>query len=232
MKLLTESAKTIKSTGMGVMTGAQYLAPADASGRNVCPFASAACRSACLGIKSGNMIMSHVRRAQIARTHMRLDTPDTWRAQIEREIAALVRRAERKGMRAAVRLDGTSDLGDAERLATVFPDVQFYDYTKVPARMRRYMEGRTPPNWHLTFSYSGENLDECLRVLTEGGNVAVVFATGRGDALPKTWHGFRVIDGDEHDARFLDPSGVVVGLRLKATRNADREDAIATNFVS
>ena len=42
-----------------------------------------------------------------------------------------------------------------------------------------------------------------------------MFSTHRGDALPGTWHGFPVIDGDLHDCRFLDPKGVVVGLRAK-----------------
>ena len=36
----------------------------------------------------------------------------------------------------------------------------------------------------------------------------------KGD-LPATWYGYRVIDGDKHDYRFLDERGVVVGLRAK-----------------
>lgn len=45
--------------------------------------------------------------------------------------------------------------------------------------------------------------------------MAVVFSTRKGEPLPETWHGFRVIDGDESDLRFTDPAGVVVGLRAK-----------------
>jgi hypothetical protein len=41
--------------------------------------------------------------------------------------------------------------------------------------------------------------------------VAVVFQ----DRLPKQWLGKRVIDGDQHDLRFRDPRGVVVGLVAK-----------------
>ena len=50
---------------------------------------------------------------------------------------------------------------------------------------------------------------------TNGINVAVVFTTSRSEALPETWNRFPVIDGDLHDCRFLDPTGVVVGLRAK-----------------
>jgi hypothetical protein len=39
--------------------------------------------------------------------------------------------------------------------------------------------------------------------------------------LPSTWLGFPVIDGDRHDARFLDPAGVIVGLRAKGLARVD-----------
>jgi hypothetical protein len=74
---------------------------------------------------------------------------------------------------------------------------------------------RTLPNYHLTFSHSGHNLEDCLEALQHAVNVAVVFTTLRGEHLPETWNGFPVIDGDSHDCRFLDPTGVVVGLRAK-----------------
>jgi hypothetical protein len=40
--------------------------------------------------------------------------------------------------------------------------------------------------------------------------------------LPETYLGRPVIDGDEHDLRFLDPSGVVVGLRAKGKARKQR----------
>ena len=48
-----------------------------------------------------------------------------------------------------------------------------------------------------------------------GGNVAVVFR----NKLPATYKGFKVIDGDLHDLRFLDQKNVVVGLKEKLTLN-------------
>lgn len=44
-----------------------------------------------------------------------------------------------------------------------------------------------------------------------GGNVAIVFEKG----LPETWQGYKVVNGDDTDLRFLDPENVVVGLKAK-----------------
>lgn len=101
-------------------------------------------------------------------------------------------------------------------IMTLFPTVQFVDYTKNPARMRRNL----PANYHLTFSRAESNEVEALGVLASGKNVAVVFA----DSLPTTWHGFPVVDGDKHDLRHLDPrgnastGGYVIGLLPKGNK--------------
>jgi hypothetical protein len=52
--------------------------------------------------------------------------------------------------------------------------------------------------------------------LSAGGNVAVVF-----DELPTHWKGFKVIDGDENDLRYMDERGVVVGLKAKGKAKKD-----------
>jgi len=72
-----------------------------------------------------------------------------------------------------------------------------------------------PSNYHLTFSRNEENNFKCTQVLKAGGNVAVVFRK----ELPATYKGFKVIDGDLHDLRFLDDKNVVVGLKEKLTLN-------------
>jgi len=43
----------------------------------------------------------------------------------------------------------------------------------------------------------------------------VVFSTTRGAPLPIEFLGVPVIDSDAHDLRYLDPIGVIVGLRAK-----------------
>jgi hypothetical protein len=122
-----------------------------------------------------------------------------------------------------VRLNGTSDIAwervDPD-LFQLFSGVQFYDYTKSPQRMRNYLTGLLPENYHLTFSRTESNEPECSKVLARGGNVAVCFAT-----LPPLgieYLGAPVVNGDAHDLRFQDRSGVVVGLTAKGRAKHDR----------
>jgi hypothetical protein len=99
--------------------------------------------------------------------------------------------------------------------------VQFYDYTKVPGR-------RVPKNYDLTFSYSGRNLEASKAELSHGRRLAVVFFRHHKPGLwkkapggfPAKFLGKTVIDGDVHDARPIDPRGVVVGLKYKPPMGA------------
>tara|TARA_R110000824_G_scaffold48737_1_gene137399 strand:- start:252 stop:551 length:300 start_codon:yes stop_codon:yes gene_type:complete len=79
--------------------------------------------------------------------------------------------------------------------------------------MLKYLKSDMPKNYHLTFSRNEVNGFQATQVLKAGGNVAVVFRK----ELPETYKGFKVVSGDEHDLRFLDPSNVVVGLKEKLT---------------
>ena len=42
------------------------------------------------------------------------------------------------------------------------------------------------------------------------------------DRRPEQWYGWPVINGDEHDLRFLDPEGVIVGLTAKGRAKQDK----------
>ena len=48
-------------------------------------------------------------------------------------------------------------------------------------------------------------------------NVAAVF-----HEVPETYLGRKVINGDETDLRFLDPKGVIVGLKAKGKAKKDK----------
>jgi hypothetical protein len=99
-----------------------------------------------------------------------------------------------------------------------FPQIQFFDYTKIRSRMRRFLSKEDwPANYHLTFSVDATNHDHTRSVLAAGGNVAAVF----WPELPTTWSNYPVIDGETHDARFLDPEGVIVGLKAKGLACVD-----------
>jgi hypothetical protein len=90
----------------------------------------------------------------------------------------------------------------------------FYDYTKVAKRFRMLEKY---PNYDLTYSFSGHNMFQCLDLLDkQKGRVAMVF---EGKVLPTSFMGYKVIDGDAYDMRYLDEQGVIVGLKFKKVRN-------------
>jgi hypothetical protein len=217
--------KTIKGTSQGVLTGILYLAPARLSGWNTCAQASAGCIAACLNKAGRGGLFSNVQEARIAKTRVYYTDRDGFMAQLVAEIAALSRKATKRGLRAAVRLNGTSDIpweripvaGHANIMAA-FPDVTFYDYTKITKRALSWARGDMPTNYHLTFSRTESNHADALAVLAAGGNVAAVFRK----ALPEAWAGVSVINGDETDLRFTDPKGVVVGLKAKGPAKRDQ----------
>lgn len=236
------NAKTVKGQSQGFMTGVLYLTPADGSGVNVCPSAvRAGCDISCLntagrgGMSAGNATFTtpggvvlpdnSVQQARLRRTLWLLNSPADFMLQLIGEINAFVNKARRKGLVPVVRLNGTSDIrwedfpvNPAPHIFAVFPDVQFYDYTKIPNRRKAL----GIPNYHLTFSYSHRSqfapiVVKALQTYGSGVNYAVVFR----DSLPDTFLGRTVVSGDDSDLRFLDEPGVVVGLKAKGRAKRD-----------
>ncbi|AMO44053.1 hypothetical protein BJD46_gp85 [Mycobacterium phage Bactobuster] len=180
---------------------------------NLCPMASKGCAAACLS-RSGQSGMPAQQRAQAVRTAFLLSHP----VEAGLIIGAEIRTALRRHGRINLRLNTTSDI----RWELIAPDmvsklsqagVLMYDYTAWSPSDR----GESS-DYSLTYSAKepSHTSDEYLQgILANGGNVAMPFDTARGKALPETWQGFRVIDGDKSDERRNDPRGVVVGLRAK-----------------
>ena len=81
-------------------------------------------------------------------------------------------------------------------------------------KIRAGLNASCPQITDLTFSRSETNETDAIKILESGHNVAVVFAGN----MPEAWNGYRVINGDEHDLRHLDPKGVVVGLTPKGNK--------------
>lgn len=240
---VSKNAKTIKSEKVGVLTGILYLAPSDISGHQVCPFASKGCLASCL-FTAGRGAMNCTQRARVAKTQLLFMDRDAFVYELHWEIAKLKRKAAREGMIPAVRLNGTSDLpwekmtalidGKRQTLMRANPDVIFYDYTKSPFRARKSLTKAWPTNYAITLSRSESNEKVCLDALSKGINVSVVFDSSE---LPITWHGFEVINGDDHDARMLDgrandDSGLVIGLVAKGKARKDASGFVVQSSIA
>jgi len=229
------SSKIIKNSKvLNIDTYVLYLAPFNMSGFNVCPMATKECIAGCLNT-SGRAAMeinsdneNQIINARIAKTKLFYSNRKFFMSWLVAEITAKKALAESIGNEFAVRLNGTSDLNwnayklDGKTIFETFPTVQFYDYTKVPSRFNN-----VPKNYHLTFSYTGENWTDCKKVLDNGYNIAVVFNLQKwhnsvnARPLPVTFKGYNVIDADVTDYRPLDGKKVIAGLRWK--RIADKE---------
>jgi hypothetical protein len=123
-----------------------------------------------------------------------------------------IKQAEKKGLTPAFRLNGTSDISwEKYGIIEEFPNVQFYDYTKVRNRKVSHLK-----NYHLTFSKADGNDSDVEKVVSQGMNVAAVFTK-----VPETYLGRKVINGDETDLRFLDEKNVIVGLKAKGKAKKD-----------
>lgn len=218
MKLLsTGNPKLMKGEKKGYLSFVLHLAPADLSGKEVCPKRTAGCTAACLNTAGrGGMFKpggtNAIQQARLRKTKMFFEQREEFMAALEADIKLGIKQAEKKGMIPAFRLNGTSDLSwEKYGIIQKFPEVQFYDYTKVLGRKTGDLK-----NYHLTFSNADGNINDVLAAKTAGLNVAVVF-----DKLPATYLGREVIDGDDTDLRFLDKKNVIVGLKAKGRARKD-----------
>lgn len=210
------NAKTIKSDKGGeYLTAIMYLRP----NLRVCAMSELAqCIEACLNT-AGRGAMNSIQTARQRKTDAFEADPVAFVDQLKADTLKALKKATKKGVKLAVRMNGTSDIAweniagsNGNTIFEDFPDVQFYDYTKLPGR-------KVPANYHLTVSYSGANAKYALKVLDSRHNIAVVFRDK--DSIPAFFNGRPVIDGDRDDLRFLDPKGVVVALYAKGKAKKD-----------
>lgn len=216
--LTVQNAKTTKGENLGYLTGILYLAPSTiVKGINTCPMASNGCKKACL-YSAGRGRFNNVQEARIKKTELFRDNKKEFFNKLIKSIHALVRKAKRENLVPCIRLNGTSDImwesykvDGKNNIFQLFPDIQFYDYTKIPNRKISNYK-----NYHLTFSRSESNENIAIDQLGQGYNVAMVF-----NSLPDFYRGFEVISGDNHDLRFLDKKNTIVGLIPKGQAKKD-----------
>lgn len=221
----TQSAKMNYSYNAGVLTYCLYLAPANMSGYEVCP-CSEFCRKFCLngsGRNKADIILngveeSRINRARIKRTRLFFENKDLFMKLMIAEIRRAKNYAIKNNLGFAVRLNGTSDISpedfvfEGKNILQIFPEIQFYDYTKVYSRISLLDKY---PNYDLTYSYNGHNWGCCENFLRRGGKVAVVFENQ--EMLPMKFKGYPVWNANGYDMRYMDPNSHIMGLHFHRT---------------
>jgi hypothetical protein len=211
--LSTANPKIQKGTKLGYLSFILHLAPSTLSGKNTCPKATKGCIAACLNTAGrGGMFKrgentNMIQKARIRKTKMYFEQRDLFLATLEADIQKAIKFAARQGLTPVFRLNGTSDLS-VEKWGIIekFPSVQFYDYTKVLGRKVAHLS-----NYHLTFSKADGNDADVQKALAQGLSVVAVY-----DKIPEG-----VPSADETDLRFLDPKGVMLGLKAKGRAKKD-----------
>ena len=223
---VSSDAKTVKGETLGFLTGILYLAPATTTKWNTCPLAKIAqCDVACLN-SAGRGAFSSVQQARVNKTTWFFTERNDFMQQLVVDIAKLIRKAYKKGLKPLVRLNGTSDIRwesvaftdvtgiEYVNIFAAFPNIQFYDYTKIANR------NDLPANYDVTFSYSGvEGFQPYVeKALLNNMRMAVVFRKEKD--IPTTFMGIPVVSGDNSDVRHLDDK-VIVGLYAKGKAKLD-----------
>jgi hypothetical protein len=216
--LSTANPKIQKGTKLGYLSFILHLAPADLSGRETCPKRTLGCTAACLNTAGrGGMFKkgentNMIQKARIRKTKYFFEARDYFMQDLFADITKAIKFAAKQGLKPVFRLNGTSDLSwekytiNDKNIFELFPDVQFYDYTKVLGRkVSKYS------NYHLTFSKADGNDADVQRALEQGMSVVAVY-----DQIPEG-----VPSADETDLRFLDPKGVMLGLKAKGRAKKD-----------
>ena len=218
------------------LTNVMYMPPSDSSGlKNLCPWATDGCRAVCLGVGSGRMNHGYknlanrtfnwnkdnTSKAQLKRAELFVNNQSAFVALMVVEIDKHANKAANKGLKAATRPNGSTDIlweHIAPQLFKIFSDIQWYDYTKAPLNTRI----NKPANYHLTFSFAEtlKNQTDAAKYVAAGFNAAVVFKAEKHN-LPATFKDMPVIDGDIHDMRFKDPAGHYIGLAAKGAAKHD-----------
>ena len=224
-KLLNSNPKLEKSGKYDVLTKGLALAPSFISGFNTCNFASIGCGKGCLnwsGHGQKHMLCNgkhNVLIARITRTILYYEYRNEFLIKLHKEIKTFSNYVNNKNIKnntdliVGIRLNVLSDILFEKIDITLFtnnPNITFYDYTKNPNRNVSHIK-----NYSLTFSRNEMNDLYIEQAFNNNMNVAIVLDIKKGFTIPKTFRNKPCLDGDLHDARFLDTKNHYVTLRKK-----------------
>lgn len=209
------SAKTIKGEKIGFLTAICYLVPDE----KLCPFAiMAGCFDGCLK-SAGRGAFNSVQKARAEKTAFFKENRRAFMLSLCADIWSHIRRAVNLNLIPLVRPNGTSDIPfeniliDGKTIFQIFADCQFYDYTKHPSRN---LTGKMAGNYDLTFSFSAITPKPIsIKGLTNPANKRAAVVFQRQSDIPRSFRGWKVVDGDDTDVRHIEPTGVVVALYAK-----------------
>jgi hypothetical protein len=246
--ILTAPTGNLKMTkGDGLPVYSLSLAPANLSGYEVCPWRTADCTRGCIGHKAGNARFPSTMLGRVNRTIELAENPYRFFRRLLRDLS----NARKRGP-FAYRDNAFSDIPWGSILPTLhaFAD-RNYNYTKSVEMAFNSLKNRHDTEMvgvngdrllHLTLSFTGDNLKQCLDYLSVGGNIAVIVAKRKTDPIPATIWGFPTVDGDANDRRYMDPAGHIAVLTPKAGLDRTRkwvvhpsetgQDAAATRAAS
>lgn len=213
---------------------------------DTCAYSTVSCRAACVTTKVGCSVYSNVIRIRKAKTELFATNLPLFKEILIKDIQKVVnsvkakaKKTKKKAKQIYIRLNVSSDLAYETifpELFTMFPMVQFYDYTKGIHRINKNL----PSNYSLTYSFNEDsNLNKVQTLLEQGFNVAAIVDTyyyhGKKGELPKTitlgGENYPVQDGDISDIRTKahDGSGKIIALRFKGSKK-NKAMAIETGF--
>jgi len=221
------NAKTVKGQSEGYLTGILYMAPANLSGYNTCGMAEIAeCIKPCLNTAGLGGVYTSIQEARIKKARLYFEDRELFMHNIVLDIKKLIKKASDKGFIPLVRLNGTSDIKwenvpltvdgiQYPNIMSVFPNIQFYDYTKIANR------SSLPANYDLTFSYSGVlRYQKYVKIALENKmRIAVVFRSEK--TIPSKFLGLPCVSGDNTDIRHIEAGNIIVALYAKGKAKKD-----------
>ena len=230
--LLSKGSTNAKTAKNPETTYILYLAPYTQNSKkiNICPKASAGCAASCL-FSAGRGSFSNVIQSRVNKTEYYLHDKEKFILQLAGELVKINKKASKETNQTLIRLNGTSDLDFVYLLKKYanfdisnYNNLHFYDYTKILGKVKKYINHK---NYTLTFSRAEDNEAETIQALKIGSNVSAVFS---GD-LPKTYKGFKVVDGDKTDSEMLSFKGFILGLKAKGKARKDTSGFVINNTI-
>ena len=201
----------------------------NAKGVNLCPKASKGCALACL-FTAGRGKFTNVQQARINKTNYYLFDKQKFMDQLAKEINKIALKSTITNEKFALRLNTLSDVDFVYQLKKyadldllnddTYKNIIVYDYTAIIGKVKKYLGTR----YHLTLSRKEDNEQDVMEALEMGGNVAIVFKE-----LPKTYKGYRVVDGDKTDLEMTKYKNVVLGLKAKGDAKKDTTGFVIQN---